>query len=144
MDTWPLRRNTAHPILQSLLDVRAELGRGATREVYVEALATEFRARRVAFEREVPTDLWYRGQLLAARPTVAFVVEHGSPLDVVASERLVAADEAATLHHLRARGGGHGLVVNFGAPRLQVRRVHASAVLSGDALAPRGVGAAGA
>jgi GxxExxY protein len=144
METWPLRRNPSHPILQSLLDVRAELGRGATRDVYVEALATEFRARRVAFERDVATDLWYRGQLLAARPTVAFVVEHGSPLDVVASERLVAADEAATLHYLRARGGGHGIVVNFGAARLQVRRMHASASFASDAVGPPGVGAAGA
>lgn len=135
MEATPRR---PHPILDALLEVHRTLGPGWPAPVCAAAVEVELRGRRIAFERDVATELWYRGQLLPSSPSVAFVVDGGCPLDVRCVERLSARDETPVLHHLRSRGGGHGLVVNFGAARLQVRRVHAAG--APQAVAPLGPG----
>lgn len=121
----PLKRPMHDPetgaILGAAVHVHRVLGPGFLEAVYQAALAREFRKRAIDFQREVALPVWYEGERLEVSYRVDFV--SGDILvELKALPGLTGIEESQVINYLHAKGGGRGLLLNFGTGRLQVRR----------------------
>lgn len=60
-------------IIGAGMEVHKQLGHGFLEAAYQEALALEFRTRKIPFEREVSLEILYKGQLLVTRYRADFI-----------------------------------------------------------------------
>lgn len=104
------------------MEVHRQLGHGFLEAVYQEALALEFTARSIPFQREVPLPVEYKGQRLACSYRADFLCHENVIVETKAISQLTGADEAQTLNELKATRLSRGLLINFGAPSLEYKR----------------------
>jgi GxxExxY protein len=102
--------------------VHNELGPGFLEAVYQESLAIEFTERRIPFVREKPLVITYRGRELTTRYDADFVCYDSIILELKALGELIPKHHAQTIHYLKATRFERGLLVNFGASRLEYKR----------------------
>lgn len=98
------------------------LGAGFLELVYQNALAVEFIRRAVAFESQKSLSVAYRGSVVGEY-VADFVVEQSLIVEIKALKGLHPQHEAQLMNYLKASGISAGLLLNFGAPRLDVRRI---------------------
>lgn len=108
-------------VLGAALAVHHELGPGFREAIYVRAMHVELTSRHIPHEVEPRLDVVYRGHLLGSyHPDllcfgeVIVEVKAGASIDRLAC--------AQTLHYLAAASVTRGLLMNFGAPRLEWKR----------------------
>ena len=109
-------------IIGAAFEVHNELGWGFLEKVYENALIAELRDRQIAVipQPEIPvrykgkTIGVYNGDLLVAGE-VLFEIKALSALNTVHEQQI--------LHYLKATGIKVGLLLNFGAQRLQIKRL---------------------
>ena len=108
----------------SCLAVHRELGPGMNEGVYSRACCLELKLRGLAFEKEKPVPIRYRGTLICQQRIDLFV-EGLLILEIKSVERIHAVHVAQVVGYLRATGTRVGLVVNFNVPILKqgIRRV---------------------
>ncbi len=106
------------------LVVHRALGPGMSEGVYSRACCIEFESNGLAYEREKPVPIRYRGTLICQQRIDLFVAGR-LVLEVKSVERIHPIHIAQTVSYLRATGTRVGLVVNFNVPMLKqgVRRV---------------------
>jgi GxxExxY protein len=97
-----------------------ELGHGFLESVYENALGLQLDLEGLAWERQVPIEVRFRGHVVGLF-RADFVVERKIILEVKAVESLMPAHEAQILNYLKATGLRLGLLLNFG-PKAQIRR----------------------
>jgi GxxExxY protein len=88
--------------------------------IYQRALALELQAQGLKFEREVEIDVLYRGARVGIK-RVDFLIE-GVMVELKAHAELQDVHYVQALSYLKASGYKVGLLLNFGAPRLQIKR----------------------
>jgi len=111
-----------YAIIGACMAVHSELGPGFLEAVYQEALAIEFTRRNIPFVREKPLIIVYSGQQLATRYDADFYCYDSIILELKALGELIPKHHAQTIHYLKATRSERGLLVNFGAPRLEYQR----------------------
>jgi GxxExxY protein len=111
-----------YAIIGACMAVHNELGPGFLEAVYQEALAIEFTLRGIPFVREKPLVIFYRGRQLSKRYDADFVCYESIVLEAKALSELIPKHHAQTIHYLKATQFERGLLVNFGAPRLEYKR----------------------
>lgn len=111
-----------YAIIGAAMEVHSTLGAGYLEVVYGDALAFELQLRGIAFEREVAIPVLYKGHQLTGTFRIDFVCEGRVLLEIKAIPQLGKVEEAQILHYLKASSFTLGLLVNFGADRLQFRR----------------------
>jgi GxxExxY protein len=126
-----------YAIIGACMAVHNELGPGFLEAVYQEALAIELTSRSIPFVREKPLPIFYRGQQLATRYDADFFCYDSIVLELKALSELVPKHYAQVINYLKATRSERGLLVNFGAPRLEYKRCvlthsHSSKSLSAD------------
>ena len=121
-----------YAIIGAAMEVHGVLGRGFLEIVYQEALEIELERRSISFRREAPIKITYKSQLLAAGYKVDFLCFEEVIVEIKALARLSVIEEAQVINYLKASGFKAGLLLNFGALRLEYRRF----VLSGAHLRP--------
>jgi len=105
-----------------ILTVYNELGYGHKEQVYQKALATEFKLQELSFQREANLTVKYKNSLVGNyRPD--FVINDQIILEIKAVPFMAKAYEEQLLHYLKTTGFKLGLLVNFGASRLVIRRL---------------------
>jgi GxxExxY protein len=110
-------------IIGAALEVHRRLGHGFLEAVYQEALAVEFLYRHIPFQREVDLPITYRGQTLRTFYTADFIC-HGSVIvELKAVSGLDSVHVAQVINYLKATRYQIGLLLNFGAPSLEKRRL---------------------
>jgi GxxExxY protein len=97
-------------------------GPGFLEAVYQEALAIEFTRRGIPFVREKQMMISYAGKQLTTRYNADFLCYDSIIVELKALSELVSGHQAQTIHYLKATGCERGLLVNFGAARLEYKR----------------------
>jgi len=105
------------------MEVHRQLGHGFLESVYQEALAIELAAREIPFKREVALPVKYKGQLLQCSYRADFVCFEEVVVELKAISQLTGMDEAQTINELKATNLHRALLINFGAPSLDYKRL---------------------
>ena len=117
------RDRQTHAIIGAAMEVHRELGSGFLEAVYQEALAIEFAARSVLFVREKELPVYCKGKLLPCSYRADFVCYDEVIVELKALKAITGADQAQLLNYLKATGLGRGLLLNFGRPSLEFKRL---------------------
>jgi GxxExxY protein len=102
-------------------EVHRELGPGFEEVIYQRALARELPAHSLEFSREVWIDIHYKGEKVGSK-RADFVIDQVM-VEIKAKATLEDVDFVQTLSYLKASGYKVGLLINFGAVKLQVKRL---------------------
>jgi GxxExxY protein len=117
-----LRDGQTYSIIGAAMAVHGGLGHGFLEAVYCEALSVELAERSISFEREVPSPIRYKGNLLATAYRADFICYSSVLVGLKAIRQLSGADEAQVINYLKATGLNRAILLNFGAPSLQYKR----------------------
>ncbi len=102
--------------------VHRVLGPGFPEALYRKALCVELMRRKVPFEAETKAEVFYEG-MLCGEFRMDIVADGKVILELKALDALSDSHLAQALTYLKATGLRLALLLNFGAPSLQVRRV---------------------
>jgi GxxExxY protein len=102
--------------------VSRNLGHGFLEAVYKNALDLELTACGLSVAKERPFSVRYRGQPVGTY-VADLVVDDAVIVELKAVSAISPAHGAQVLNYLKASGLPVGLLLNFGAPRVEVRRV---------------------
>ncbi|NNF32926.1 MAG: GxxExxY protein [Saprospiraceae bacterium] len=111
-----------HKIIGCAMEVHNVMGNGFQEVVYQRALAIEFSIQGLSFGRELEMPLEYKGESVGSR-RVDFFVEDKVMVEIKAIEKLEGVHKAQAINYCEAYNIADGLLINFGAERLQYHRV---------------------
>jgi GxxExxY protein len=109
-------------IIAAAIRVHKELGPGFLEAMYEEALAIEFAAAAISFERQKLLPVFYREHLIGEH-RLDFLIEQDVILELKAISALEAIHFAIVRSYLKAANLSDALLLNFATPRLTVKRV---------------------
>ena len=109
-------------IIGCAYEVHKELGPGFLEKVYEAALLHELRSQGLRAEAQSPIPVRYKGAVVGDY-FADILVEGAVVVEIKASEALSSIHEAQLLHYLKASGIEVGLLMNFGRPSVQVKRM---------------------
>jgi len=108
-------------IIGCAMKVHSTLGPGFLESVYQKALAHELRKAGLPVECEKPITVQYDG-VPVGDFSADLLVENRVMLELKANQGLAPANEVQLVNYLTATGIELGLLLNFGAERLQFKR----------------------
>jgi GxxExxY protein len=112
----------SHAIIAAI-EAHRELGFGFLEAVYQCALGLEFQDRQIPLRAEVPLPVRYKGKLLTCGYRADFICYEDFLVETKAITELTGADDAQLINELKATGFERGLLLNFGGPSLQFKRL---------------------
>lgn len=112
-------------ILGAAIHVHRQLGPGFLEKMYENALCLEFAKRRLPFQRQVPVTVRYDGEEIGMH-RLDLIVEGKVVVEIKAAKDIEDVHLATVLSYLRATGLQAGLLLNYRAARLGIRRVVSS------------------
>jgi GxxExxY protein len=108
-------------IIGLAMKVHSTLGSGFLESVYHAALAHELRKANISFESKKTITVYYDG-IVVGEFVADFLVEKELIVELKAIQTLTAIDEVQTVNYLTATRKDVGLLLNFGAARLQFKK----------------------
>jgi len=112
-----------YAISGAVMEVHRQLGCGFLEAVYQEALEIELKARSVPFQSQKEIQVVYKGIHLNRGYIADFLVFDQINVEIKAIHQLSSLEEAQLLNYLKATGLPVGLLLNFGANKLQWKRM---------------------
>ena len=103
--------------------VHRELGPGFQEAIYKDALEYELKEAGILYQREKGYKIPYKKIVLERRFYADFVVYDQLILEIKTTSMLVTSFTKQTLNYLKASGLHLGIVINFGQPSLQYKRI---------------------
>jgi len=119
-------------IIGACYEVHNNLGPGFLESVYHEALALEFQERGVLYLPDATLNIWYKEKKLEKFFTADFICYDSIIVEIKALSTLAPEHSAQVLNYLKATDLELGLLINFGSPRVQVKRLILKQKLSTD------------
>ena len=116
------RDEQSYAVIGAAMAVHAELGSGFLEAVYQEALAIEFQAREIPFEREIEFPITYRGIRLKTFFKADCVCFDALIVELKALRQISGVEEAQVINYLKASRHQKALLLNFGTKSLQQKR----------------------
>ena len=98
------------------------LGVGFLEKVYENALVHELRKQGLKVEQQLPIEVWYDG-VVVGHYQADLLVEGSVILELKAVTALDTVHFAQCMNYLKATGLTLGLLINFGKPKLEIKRV---------------------
>jgi GxxExxY protein len=118
-----LYKDEAFKIVGAAMEVHNELGSGFLEGVYQEALEREFANQGIPYQREVPLPILYKGELLSKKYVADFICYDKIIVELKALSSLNSEHQSQVLNYLKATGMKLGLLLNFGASKLESKRI---------------------
>ncbi len=115
--------NLTHRIIGCAMEVHNVLGPGFPEVVYQRALAIELTRQGLNYVREKSIDVYYTG-IRVGFGRVDFFVEEAIVLELKALPKLEDSHLAQTMNYCNTFKLLYGLLVNFGARKLEFRRIY--------------------
>ena len=111
-----------YTILGVAMAVHRQLGNGFRESIYQEAFATTLAARGIPFAAQAFLPVAYNGRRLSTSFRADFVCYDQVIVEIKALASVAGPAHAQVLNYLKASGLERGLLINFGAARLEWRR----------------------
>lgn len=121
--TTDIRDTETYAIIGAAMEVHRILGHGFTETVYQHALAVEFGLRNLPFRRETPLPITYKHTVLPCSFRVDFICFEAVLVEIKALPALTPIEDAQVINYLNASEISKALLINFGTPSLQHRRL---------------------
>jgi len=109
-------------IIGLAMEVHKHLGNGFQEVIYQRALEFEFAKNQMKFDREFEMPIIYKGENLGTR-RVDFLINKIISVEIKAVIQLEPVHLAQAINYLEAYNLEIGLLLNFGAQSLQVKRL---------------------
>jgi len=109
-------------ILGSAVEVHKQLGSGFLEKVYENALCVELRARTVESVAQPEIPVAYK-TIVVGTYFADLLVANAVICEIKALSDLTTVHQSQLLHYLKATGFRVGLLLNFGTPKLQIKRL---------------------
>lgn len=117
-----IKDDLTYKIIGCAMKVHSTLGNGFQEVIYQRALAIEMKKQRLKFDRELDMPLFYDGLSIGFR-RVDFLVENKVMVELKALVKLEDVHLAQGLNYLVAYKVDLGLLLNFGAQSLEIKRL---------------------
>ena len=114
--------NLTHRIIGCAMEVHNQMGNGFQEVVYQRALSIELNLNDIEHVRELVMPLTYKGYSVGKR-RVDFFVEGAVMVEIKAVMEILGAHKTQAINYCEAYNIADGLLINFGAERLQFHRV---------------------
>lgn len=111
----------AGKVIGLAMKVHSTLGFGFLESVYHKALAHELNKAGIPFESEKPLNVFYDGTLVGEF-SADLLIDRQLIVELKAVQSLIKAHEVQTVNYLTAARIDTGLVLNFGAERLEYKK----------------------
>jgi GxxExxY protein len=122
-----LHEELTEKIIGAAIEVHRALGPGLLESAYEECLCREFNLRGIAFQRQVPLPVEYKGVKLDCGYRLDLIVQDAVVLELKCVEHTLPVHEAQLLTYLKLTGKHVGIIINFNVATLVrggiVRRV---------------------
>jgi len=112
-----------HSILGSAFDVLNELGSGFLEKVYENALCFDLRSKGLSVQQQTPVEVLYRSEPVG-HYVADLLIEEVVLIELKAVKSLLPEHEAQTINYLKALNLPVGLLLNFGKPSLEYKRLY--------------------
>jgi GxxExxY protein len=113
-----LHEELTESVIGASVEVHRSLGPGLLESAYEECLCHELHLRGIAFERQVPLPVEYKGIKLDCGYRLDIVVANAVILEIKCMEHVLPVHEAQLLTYLKMTGKRVGLILNFNVPAL--------------------------
>lgn len=100
-------------VIGAALDVHRALGPGLLESAYEVCLCHELKMRQIAFERQKPIPVEYKGVHLDCGYRADLIIDQRLLLEIKAIDSLLPIHEAQLLSYLKLGGWTCGLLINF-------------------------------
>jgi len=117
-----IHRELSYRVMQAVYEVHNALGPGYAESVYEESLALELGLRGIAYARQPCVSVTYKGHSVGAQ-RLDLLVEGKIVLEIKAVPALNDLFRRQTLSYLKATGLRLGILINFGAARVEYKRI---------------------
>ncbi len=113
-----LHEELTEKIIGAAIEVHRALGPGLLESAYEECLCRELDLRGIAFQRQVPLPVEYKGVKLDCGYRIDAVVEDSVTLELKCVEHILPVHEAQLLTYLKLTAKRIGLIINFNVATL--------------------------
>ena len=98
-----------------------EVGQGFLESVYQNALGIELSNHNIPYHKEYPLNVFYKDEVVGEF-RADMIVDNRVVIELKAVSNLVSAHEVQLVNYLHATRLDHGLLINFGAPKIEIKR----------------------
>lgn len=112
-------RDLTEAVIGFAIDVHRHLGPGLLESVYEECLCHDLSEQQIAFQRQVPLPIVYKGVKSDCGYRMDLVIDRRLVVELKSVDRLNPIHEAQLLTYLRLSGHRLGLLMNFNAVLLK-------------------------
>jgi len=123
MATDLLFKEECYTIIGLCMKVHTKLGKGFKEIVYKDALEVELKNTSIACEREKSFNIFYEGVLLQHKFNADFYTFNAIILEIKAVSQIHADSFKQTINYLKASQIKLGILINFGADKLEFQRI---------------------
>ena len=117
-----IKDELTYKVIGCAMKVHSTLGNGFQEVIYQRALSIEMLKQGLSFQRELEMQLFYDGQDIGTR-RVDFIVEEHLMVELKALTKMEDVHLAQGLNYLVAYKLDLGLLLNFGAQSLEIKRL---------------------
>jgi GxxExxY protein len=117
-----MESNLSRRVIGCAIEVSNTLGPGFFEKLYEKALCVEFEARGISFQSQKPVQVIYKESIIGEY-FADIIVEDSLVLELKAVSALCSEHEAQLMNYLKATGLSVGLLLNFGKPKLGIKRM---------------------
>lgn len=116
-------QNETYLIRGCMMKVYNELGSGFLEKVYQEALEIELKTANIPYLREAQLQVIYKGVPLQQTYIADFICYDKIIVELKAISELTDTHRSQVYNYLKATDMELGLLVNFGAPQIEIERL---------------------
>jgi GxxExxY protein len=117
------RDNETYALIGAAIEVRKELGNGFDASVYCDAFEVELQQRGTPYQRAYSIPVSYKGVPLDSPFEVDFLCYENVLVIIKSMSAITPVEDAQVINFLKATGMKRGLLINFGAYRLEYKRL---------------------
>jgi len=112
-----LHEELTEQVIGAAIEVHRTLGPGLLESAYEECLCREFNLRGLAFQRQVPLPVEYKGVKLDCGYRPDLIVQDAVVLELKCADHILPVHEAQLLTYLKLTGKHLGMIINFNVTR---------------------------